>query len=348
MSLLYFKYTKLKGNFKMELYNPEIELLGIEIDIAGAYSELDKLLKTVLDPVIKNFELESTDDKYICKIETTDGEILIYDLDKEGTKLFEVNILHIIAFNYFKEKRMVDNSALCRLIQKQCKELFGDKHSEMVYRIKHLTDKVILYLAISSLNTYPKEKIKSNSRFDSQSAPNYTPIANLVGLGPSAKGLVSVLSSVNWKIEEEVLRFEAISVSNFYVKFDPAFGNFGFVISPNSTKERNTLSELAELPLFYPKNSYSYLFDKENPVIGAINNIPVIESKDRTIFIDGACVVESIEDSLFTKSKLICGSVETIFRIPRIDLVNLISIAKNNTKQYTIEPRRFSKENFDH
>lgn len=39
----------------MELYNPEIELLGIEIDFIGAYSELDKLLKTVLGPVIKNF-----------------------------------------------------------------------------------------------------------------------------------------------------------------------------------------------------------------------------------------------------------------------------------------------------
>ncbi|MGN6746924.1 hypothetical protein, partial [Neisseria sp. P0024.S002] len=125
-------------------------------------------------------------------------------MDKEGTNLFEVNILHIIAFNYFKEKRMVDNSAICRLIQKQCKEVFGDKHDEMLYRIKHLTDKVVLYLAISSLNTYHKE-IKSNSQFDSQSAPNHTPIANLVGLGPSAKGLVTVLSSVNWKIEEEVI-----------------------------------------------------------------------------------------------------------------------------------------------
>ena len=332
----------------MELYNPEIELLGIEIDFIGVYSELDKLLKTVLGPVIKNFELEDTDNKYICKIETTDGELLIYDLDKEGTNLFEVNILHIIAFNYFKEKRMVDNSALCRLIQKQCKELFGDKHSEMVYRIKHLTDKVVLYLAISSLNAYPKEKIKSNIQNDTQSSPNYTPIANLVGLGPSAKGLVSVLSSVNWKIEEEVLRFEAISVSNFYVKFDPAFGNFGFVIRQNSTEERNALSELAELPLFYPKNSYSYLFDKENPIIGAINNIPVIETKDRTIFIDGACVVESIEDSLFTKSKLICGSTETIFRIPRNDLVNLISIAKNSAKQYAIKPSEFSLENLNH
>lgn len=332
----------------MELYNPEIELLGIEIDFIGAYSELDKLLKTVLGPVIKNFELEDTDNKYICKIETTDGELLIYDLDKEGTNLFEVNILHIIAFNYFKEKRMVDNSALCRLIQKQCKELFGDKHSEMIYRIKHLTDKVILYLAISSLNAYSKEKIKSNIQNDTQSAPNHTPIANLVGLGPSAKGLVSVLSSVNWKIEEEVLRFEAISVSNFYVKFDPAFGNFGFVIRQNSTKERNALSELAELPLFYPKNSYSYLFDKENPIIGAINNIPVIETKDRTIFIDGACVVESIEDSLFTKSKLICGSTETIFRIPRNDLVNLISIAKHNAKQYTVNSSKFSLENLNH
>lgn len=37
MSLLYFKYTKLKGNFKMELYNPEIELLGAEINITGAF-----------------------------------------------------------------------------------------------------------------------------------------------------------------------------------------------------------------------------------------------------------------------------------------------------------------------
>ena len=332
----------------MELYNPEIELLGIEIDFIGAYSELDKLLKTVLGPVIKNFELEDTDNKYICKIETTDGELLIYDLDKEGTNLFEVNILHIVAFNYFKEKRMVDNSALCRLIQKQCKELFGDKHSEMVYRIKHLTDKVILYLAISSLNAYSKEKIKSNIQNDTQSAPNHTPIANLVGLGPSAKGLVSVLSSVNWKIEEEVLVYEAISVSSFYVKFDPAFGNFGFMIRQNSAEERNALSELAELPLFYPKNSYSYLFDKENPIIGAINNIPVIETKDRTIFIDGACVVKSIEDSLFTKSKLICGSVETIFRIPRNDLVNLISIAKHNAKQYTVNSSKFSLENFDH
>lgn len=332
----------------MELYNPEIELLGIEIDFIGAYSELDKLLKTVLGPVIKNFELEDTDNKYICKIETTDGELLIYDLDKEGTNLFEVNILHIVAFNYFKEKRMVDNSALCRLIQKQCKELFGDKHSEMVYRIKHLTDKVILYLAISSLNAYSKEKIKSNIQNDTQSAPNHTPIANLVGLGPSAKGLVSVLSSVNWKIEEEILVYEAISVSSFYVKFDPAFGNFGFMIRQNSAEERNALSELAELPLFYPKNSYSYLFDKENPIIGAINNIPVIETKDRTIFIDGACVVKSIEDSLFTKSKLICGSVETIFRIPRIDLVNLISIAKHNAKQYTVNSSKFSLENFDH
>lgn len=332
----------------MELYNPEIELLGIEIDFIGAYSELDKLLKTVLGPVIKNFELEDTDNKYICKIETTDGELLIYDLDKEGTNLFEVNILHIIAFNYFKEKRMVDNSALCRLIQKQCKELFGDKHSEMVYRIEHLTDKVVLYLAISSLNAYPKEKINSNIQNDTQSDPNHTPIANLVGLGPSAKGLISALSWVNWKIEEEVLRFEAISVSNFYVKFDPAFGNFGFVIRQNSTEERNALSELAELTLFYPRNSYSYLFDKENPIIGAINNIPVIETKDRTIFIDGACVVKSIEDSLFTKSKLICGSVETIFRIPRIDLVNLISIAKHNAKQYTVNSSKFSLENFDH
>lgn len=332
----------------MELYNPEIELLGIEIDFIGAYSELDELLKTVLGPVIKNFELEDTDNKYICKIETTDGELLIYDLDKEGTNLFEVNILHIVAFNYFKEKRMVDNSALCRLIQKQCKELFGDKHSEMVYRIKHLTDKVILYLAISSLNAYSKEKIKSNIQNDTQSAPNHTPIANLVGLGPSAKGLVSVLSSVNWKIEEEVLVYEAISVSSFYVKFDPAFGNFGFMIRQNSAEERNALSELAELSLFYPKNSYSYLFDKENPIIGAINNIPVIETKDRTIFIDGACVVKSIEDSLFTKSKLICGSVETIFRIPRIDLVNLISIAKHNAKQYTVNSSKFSLENFDH
>jgi hypothetical protein len=332
----------------MELYNPEIELLGVEIDITGAYSELDKLLKTVLGPVIKNFELESTDDKYICNIETTDGKILIYDLDKEGTNLSEVNILHIIAFNYFKEKRMTDNSALCRLIQKQCKELFGDKHSEMVYRIEHLTDKVVLYLAVSNLNAYPKEKIKSNIQNDTQSSPNYTPIANLVGLGPSAKGLVSALSCVNWKIEEEVLRFEAISVSNFYVKFDPAFGNFGFMIRQNSVEERNALSELAELPLFYPKNSYSYLFDKENPIIGAINNIPVIETKDRTIFIDGSCVVKSIEDSLFTKSKLICGSVETIFRIPRIDLVNLISIAKHNAKQYTVNSSKFSLENFDH
>lgn len=243
---------------------------------------------------------------------------------------------------------MVDNSVLCRLIQKQCKELFGDKHSEMVYRIKHLTDKVILYLAISSLNAYPKEKIKSNSRFDSQSAPNHTPITNLVGLGPSAKGLISVLSSVNWKIEEERITYGTVDGSNFYVQFDPAFGNLGFAIIPNSIEERNALSELAELPLFYPKNSYSYLFDKENPVIGAINNIPVIETKDRTIFIDGACVVESDEDSLFTKSKLICGSVETIFRISRNDLVNLISIAKHNAKQYTVKSSEFSLENFDH
>lgn len=332
----------------MELYNPEIELLGIEIDFIGAYSELDKLLKTVLGPVIKNFELEDTDNKYICKIETTDGELLIYDLDKEGTNLFEVNILHIIAFNYFKEKRMVDNSALCRLIQKQCKELFGDKHPEMIYRIKHLTDKVILYLAISSLNTYSKDKIKSNIQNDSQSAPNHTPIANLVGLGPSAKGLISALSCVNWKIEEERITYGTVDGSNFYVQFDPVFGNLGFVIIPNSIEERNALSELAELPLFYPKNSYSYLFDKENPIIGAINNIPVIETKDRTIFIDGACVVESIEDSLFKKSKLICGSVETILRIPRIDLVNLISIAKHNAKQYTVKSSEFSLENFDH
>lgn len=332
----------------MELYNPEIELLGIEIDFIGAYSELDKLLKTVLGPVIKNFELEDTDNKYICKIETTDGELLIYDLDKEGTNLFEVNILHIIAFNYFKEKRMVDNSALCRLIQKQCKELFGDKHPEMIYRIKHLTDKVILYLAISSLNTYSKDKIKSNIQNDTQSSPNYTPIANLVGLGPSAKGLISALSCVNWKIEEERITYGTVDGSNFYVQFDPVFGNLGFVIIPNSIEERNALSELAELPLFYPKNSYSYLFDKENPIIGAINNIPVIETKDRTIFIDGACVVESIEDSLFAKSKLICGLVETIFRIPRIDLVNLISIAKHNAKQYTVNSSKFSLENLNH
>lgn len=332
----------------MELYNPEIELLGIEIDFIGAYSELDKLLKTVLGPVIKNFELEDTDNKYICKIETTDGELLIYDLDKEGTNLFEVNILHIIAFNYFKEKRMVDNSALCRLIQKQCKELFGDKYPEMIYRIKHLTDKVILYLAISSLNTYSKDKIKSNIQNDSQSAPNHTPIANLVGLGPSAKGLISALSCVNWKIEEERITYGTVDGSNFYVQFDPVFGNLGFVIIPNSIEERNALSELAELPLFYPKNSYSYLFDKENPIIGAINNIPVIETKDRTIFIDGACVVESIEDSLFAKSKLICGLVETIFRIPRIDLVNLISIAKHNAKQYTVNSSKFSLENLNH
>lgn len=332
----------------MELYNPEIELLGIEIDFIGAYSELDKLLKTVLGPVIKNFELEDTDNKYICKIETTDGELLIYDLDKEGTNLFEVNILHIIAFNYFKEKRMVDNSALCRLIQKQCKELFGDKHPEMVYRIKHLTDKVVLYLAVSSLNAYPKEKIKSNIQNDTQSSPNYTPIANLVGLGPSAKGLISALSCVNWKIEEERITYGTVDGSNFYVQFDPVFGNLGFVIIPNSIEERNALSELAELPLFYPKNSYSYLFDKENPIIGAINNIPVIETKDRTIFIDGACVVESIEDSLFAKSKLICGLVETIFRIPRIDLVNLISIAKHNAKQYTVNSSKFSLENLNH
>lgn len=332
----------------MELYNPEIELLGIEIDFIGAYSELDKLLKTVLGPVIKNFELEDTDNKYICKIETTDGELLIYDLDKEGTNLFEVNILHIIAFNYFKEKRMVDNSALCRLIQKQCKELFGDKHPEMIYRIKHLTDKVILYLAISSLNTYSKDKIKSNIQNDSQSAPNHTPIANLVGLGPSAKGLISALSCVNWKIEEERITYGTVDGSNFYVQFDPVFGNLGFGIITNSIEERNALSELAELPLFYPKNSYSYLFDKENPIIGAINNIPVIETKDRTIFIDGACVVESIEDSLFAKSKLICGLVETIFRIPRIDLVNLISIAKHNAKQYTVNSSKFSLENLNH
>lgn len=332
----------------MELYNPEIELLGEEIDFIGVYSELDKLLKTVLGPVIKNFELEDTDNKYICKIETTDGELLIYDLDKEGTNLFEVNILHIIVFNYFKEKRMVDNSALCRLIQKQCKELFGDKHPEMVYRIKHLTDKVVLYLAVSSLNAYPKEKIKSNIQNDTQSSPNYTPIANLVGLGPSAKGLISALSCVNWKIEEERITYGTVDGSNFYVQFDPVFGNLGFVIIPNSIEERNALSELAKLPLFYPKNSYSYLFDKENPIIGAINNIPVIETKDRTIFIDGACVVKSIEDSLFTKSKLICGSVETIFRIPRIDLVNLISIAKHNAKQYTVNSSKFSLENFDH
>lgn len=332
----------------MELYNPEIELLGIEIDFIGAYSELDKLLKTVLGPVIKNFELEDTDDEYICKIETTDGEFLIYDLDKEGTNLFEVNILHIIAFNYFKEKRMVDNSALCRLIQKQCKELFGDKHPEMVYRIKHLTDKVVLYLAVSSLNAYPKEKIKSNIQNDTQSSPNYTPIANLVGLGPSAKGLISALSCVNWKIEEERITYGTVDGSNFYVQFDPVFGNLGFAIIPNSIEERNALSELADLPLFYPKNSYSYLFDKDNPIIGAINNIPVIETKDWIVFIDGACVVERIEDSLFAKSKLICGSVETIFRIPRIDLVNLISIAKHNAKQYTVNSSKFSKENFDH
>lgn len=332
----------------MELHNPEIELLGIEIDFIGVYSELDKLLKTVLGPVIKNFELEDTGNKYICKIETTDGELLIYDLDKEGTNLFEVNILHIIAFNYFKEKRMVDNSALCRLIQKQCKELFGDKHSEMVYRIEHLTDKVVLYLAVSSLNAYPKEKIKSNIQNDTQSSPNYTPIANLVGLGPSAKGLISALSCVNWKIEEERITYGTVDGSNFYVQFDPVFGNLGFVIIPNSIEERNALSELAELPLFYPKNSYSYLFDKENPIIGAINNIPVIETKDRTIFIDGACVVESIEDSLFTKSKLICGSTETIFRIPRNDLANLISIAKNSAKQYAIKPSEFSLENLNH
>lgn len=332
----------------MELYNPEIELLGEEIDFIGVYSELDKLLKTVLGPVIKNFELEDTDNEYICKIETTDGEFLIYDLNKEGTNLFEVNILHIIAFNYFKEKRMVDNSALCRLIQKQCKELFGDKHSEMVYRIEHLTDKVVLYLAVSSLNTYPKEKIKSNIQNDTQSSPNYTPIANLVGLGPSVKGLISALSCVNWKIEEERITYGMVDGSNFYVQFDPVFGNLGFAIIPNSIEERNALSELAELPLFYPKNSYSYLFDKENPIIGAINNIPVIETKDWTVFIDGACVVESIEDSLFTKSKLICGLVETIFCIPRIDLVNLISIAKHNAKQYTVKSSEFSLENFDH
>lgn len=332
----------------MELYNPEIELLGEETDITGSYLELDKLLKTVLDPVIKNFELEDKDNKYICKIETIDGEFLIYELDKEGTNLFEVNILHIIAFNYFKEKRMVDNSALCRLIQKQCKELFGDKHSEMVYRIEHLTDKVVLYLAVSSLNAYPKEKIKSNIQNDTQSSPNYTPIANLVGLGPSAKGLISVLSSVNWKIEEERITYGTVDGSNFYVQFDPAFGNLGFVIIPNSIEERNALSELAELPLFYPKNSYSYLFDKDNPIIGAINNIPVIETKDWTVFIDGACIVESIEDSLFAKSKLICGLVETIFCIPRIDLVNLISIAKHNAKQYTVKSSEFSLENFDH
>ena len=332
----------------MELYNPKIELLGEEIDFIGVYSELDKLLKTVLGPVIKNFELEDTDNEYICKVETTDGEFLIYDLDKEGTNLFEVNILHIIAFNYFKENRMVDNSALCRLIQKQCKELFGDKHSEMVYRIEHLADKVVLYLAVSSLNAYPKEKIKSNIQNDTQSSPNYTPIANLVGLGPSAKGLISALSCVNWKIEEERITYGTVDGSNFYVQFDPVFGNLGFVIIPNSIEERNALSELAELPLFYPKNSYSYLFDKDNPIIGAINNIPVIETKDWTVFIDGACVVESIEDSLFTKSKLICGSVETIFRIPRIDLVNLISIAKHNAKQYTVNSSKFSLENFDH
>ena len=332
----------------MELYNPEIELLGIEIDFIGAYSELDKLLKTVLGPVIKNFELEDTDNKYICKIETTDGELLIYDLDKEGTNLFEVNILHIIAFNYFKEKRMVDNSALCRLIQKQCKELFGDKHPEMVYRIKHLTDKVVLYLAVSSLNAYPKEKIKSNIQNDTQSSPNYTPIANLVGLGPSAKGLISALSCVNWKIEEERITYGTVDGSNFYVQFNSIYGNLGFAIIPNSIEERNALSELAELPLFYSKNSYSYLFDKENPIIGAINNVPIIETKDRTIFIDGSCAVESVEDSLFTKSKLICGSVETIFRIPRNDLVNLISIAKNSAKQNIVKPSEFSLENFDH
>lgn len=332
----------------MELYNPEIELLGDEIDFIGAYVELDKLMNAVLGPVIKNHELEQTDDKYICKIETTDDQFLTYEMDKEESNLFEINILHIIAFNYFKEKRMVDNSAICRLIQKQCKEVFGDKHSEMLYRIKHLTDKVILYMAISSLNTYPKAKIKSNSRFDSQSAPNHTPIANLVGLGPSAKGLVSVLSSVNWKIEEEVIENGIISVSNFYVKFDPAFGNLGFMISPNNHKEKYALRELTELPLFYPKYSYSHFFDKENPIIGAINNIPIIETKDRTIFIDGSCVVESVEDSIFTKSKLICGSVETIFRIPRNDLVHLISIAKNSVKQNTVKPSEFSLENFDH
>ena len=243
---------------------------------------------------------------------------------------------------------MVDNSALCRLIQKQCKELFGDKHSEMAYRIEHLTDKVVLYLAVSSLNAYHKEKIKSNIQNDTQSSPNYTPIANLVGLGPSAKGLISVLSSVNWKIEEERITYGTVDGSNFYVQFDPAFGNLGFVIIPNSIEERNALSELAELPLFYPKNSYSYLFDKDNPIIGAINNIPVIETKDWTVFIDGACIVESIEDSLFAKSKLICGLVETIFCIPRIDLVNLISIAKHNAKQYTVKSSEFSLENFDH
>lgn len=332
----------------MELYNPEIELLGEEIDFIGVYSELDKLLKTVLGPVIKNFELEDKDNKYICKIETTDGEFLIYELDKEGTNLFEVNILHIISFNYFKEKRLVDNSALCRLIQKRCKEVFGDKHSEMVYRIEHLTDKVVLYLAVSSLNAYPKEKIKSNIQDDTQSSPNYTPIANLVGLGPSAKGLISVLSCVNWKIEEERIIYGTADGSNFYVQFNSIYGNLGFAIIPNSIEERNALSELAELPLFYPKNSYSYLFDKDNPIIGAINNIPVIETKDWTVFIDCACVVESIEDSLFAKSKLICGSVETIFRIPRIDLVNLISIAKHNVKQYTVNSSKFSLENFDH
>ena len=348
MSLLYFKYTKLKGNFKMELYNPEIELLGAEINITGAFLELDKLLNDILRPVTNNIEMKQTVDKYICTVETIDSDILIFELDKECTNLLEICPTHVIAFNYFNEKRMVDNSALCRLIQKRCKELFGDKHSEMVYRIEHLTDKVVLYLAVSSLNAYPKEKIKSNIQNDTQSSPNYTPIANLVGLGPSAKGLISALSCVNWKIEEERITYGTVDGSNFYVQFDPVFGNLGFVIIPNSIEERNALSELAELPLFYPKNSYSYLFDKENPIIGAINNIPVIETKDRTIFIDGACVVESIEDSLFAKSKLICGLVETIFRIPRNDLANLISIAKNSAKQYAIKPSEFSLENLNH
>lgn len=268
----------------MELYNPEIELLGMEINITGAFLELDKLLNDILRPVTKNIEMKQTADKYICTIETIDSDILIFELDKEGTNLLEICPTHVIAFNYFKEKRMVDNSALCRLIQKRCKELFGDKHSEMVYRIKHLTDKVILYLAISSLNDYPKEKIKSNSRFDSQSAPNHTPIANLVGLGPSAKGLISVLSSVNWKIEEEVLRFEAISVSNFYVKFDPAFGNFGFMIRQNSAEERNALSELADLPLFlentWRRIKMIYFLTKENhsDFVNAIKQYKFVES----------------------------------------------------------------------
>ena len=141
----------------MELYNPEIELLGVEINITSAFLELDKLLNDILRPVTNSIKMSQKVDKYICTVETIDSDILIFELDKEGTNLLEICPTHVIAFNYFKEKRLVDNSALCRLIQKRCKELFGDKHSEMVYRIKHLTDKVILYLAISSLNAILRE-----------------------------------------------------------------------------------------------------------------------------------------------------------------------------------------------